>query len=101
MAAAALSVTCWGVIRMPAVWRRPAARSCRFFPLPDDRVAAIARRARHIRGRAHAAEGAELVDQVRLIEVAAVDRDRGPVDGAARRPAIEHAVEAVQARVAL
>jgi len=48
-------------------------------------------------GGIDAGEGAEVVDKVRLIEIAAIDGDIGPPDGPTRRDAAEHALETANA----
>jgi len=48
-------------------------------------------------GGIDAGEGAEVVDKVRLIEIAAIDSDIGPPNGPTRRDAAEHALETANA----
>lgn len=48
-------------------------------------------------GGIDAGERAEVVDKVRLIEIAAIDSDIGPPNGPTRRDAAEHALETANA----
>jgi hypothetical protein len=48
-------------------------------------------------GGIDAGKGAEIVDEMGLIEIAAIERDVGPANGTARRYAAEHTLEAANA----
>jgi hypothetical protein len=52
---------------------------------------------REVFGRIDAGEGAEVVDEVCLIEIAAIESDIGPANGTARRDAAKDRLEAANA----